>query len=78
MKQKRCFLGMLKLETRVFFHSVQVMNFMESDNFFYWHACLAELELKFYVIAFASEMASTGLSGMLSPSIGNLSHLRTL
>lgn len=24
------------------------------------------------------EMASTGLSGMLSPSIGNLSHLRTL
>lgn len=34
MKQKRCFLGMLKLETRVFFHSVQVMNFMESDNFF--------------------------------------------
>ncbi|MBA0695473.1 hypothetical protein Goari_002098 [Gossypium aridum] len=24
------------------------------------------------------EMASTGLSGMLSPSIGNLSHLRTM
>lgn len=55
---------------------VKAMNFMQLGYFLL--GCLANFTICFDVIAYASEMTSTGLSGMLSPSIGNLSHLRTL
>lgn len=55
---------------------VKAMNFMQLGYFLL--GCLANFTICFDGIAYASEMTSTGLSGMLSPSIGNLSHLRTL
>lgn len=58
---------------------VKAMHFMQVCNWdiFYWDVLLTS---QYVLMSFdyASEMTSNGLSGMLSPSIGNLSHLLTL